>query len=141
MNRWLRRLTAYLSRRRLDDELADEIRLHIELRRQALIDDGLDPREAAYEARRMFGNIARKREEARDIRGFRSLDVFTQDVRFAIRLLRRSPAFTIVAVLSLAIGIGASTAVFSLADRSSIELSCRPLMPRSIRLLAGPVAV
>jgi predicted permease len=116
MNTWLRRLTAYLSRRRLDDELADEIRLHIELRRQALIDDGLDPREAAYEARRMFGNIARKREEARDIRGFRSLDAFTQDVRFAIRLLRRSPAFTIVAVLSLAIGIGASTAVFSLAD-------------------------
>ena len=113
---WLRRLTAYISRRRLDDELADEIQLHIELRRQALIADGLDPREADYEARRMFGNVALKREEARDMWGFRSLDSFIQDVRFGIRLLRRSPAFTIVAVLSLAIGIGATTAVFSLAD-------------------------
>src|SRR5207249_6538455 len=80
------------------------------------IADGLDPREADYEARRMFGNVALKREEARDMWGFRSLDSFIQDVRFGIRLLRRSPAFTIVAVLSLAIGIGATTAVFSLAD-------------------------
>jgi len=116
MSAWLRRLTAYIFRRHLDDELADEIRLHIELRRQALIDDGLDPREADFEARRMFGNVTLKREEARDMWGFRSLDTFIQDVRFGIRLLRRSPAFTIVAVLSLAIGIGATTAVFSLAD-------------------------
>src|SRR5439155_1342295 len=64
----------------------------------------------------MFGNGSLKREEARDMWGFRSLDSFIQDVRFGIRLLRRSPAFTIVAVLSLAIGIGATTAVFSLAD-------------------------
>jgi predicted permease len=116
MSAWLRRLTAYIFRRHLDDELADEIQLHIELRRQALIDDGLDPREADYEARRMFGNVALKREEARDMWSFRPLDTFIQDVRFGTRLLRRSPAFTIVAVLSLAIGIGATTAVFSLAD-------------------------
>jgi predicted permease len=116
MSTWRRRLAAYLFRRNLDDELADEIRLHIALRRQALIDDGVDPREAEYEARRMFGNAALTREEARELWGFRSLDTLNQDVRFAIRLLRRSPAFTIVAVLSLAIGIGATTAVFSLAD-------------------------
>jgi predicted permease len=116
MRAWLRRLSAYIFRRHLDDDLADEIQLHIELRRQALIDDGLDPREADYEARRMFGNVALKREDARDVWRFRSLETSIQDVRFGIRLLLRSPAFTIVAVLSLAIGIGATTAVFSLAD-------------------------
>lgn len=84
MSTWLRRLAAYVFRRNLDDELADEIRLHIELRRQALIDDGRDPREAEYEARRMFGNAALTREEARDLWGFRSLDTLHQDVRFAI---------------------------------------------------------
>lgn len=116
MTAWFRRVTAYLFRRRLDDELAGEMQQHIELRRQALIDAGQDPREAGYEARRMFGNVGLKREEARDMWGFRSLDTFIQDVRFGLRLLRRSPVFSIVAVLSLAVGIGATTAVFSLAD-------------------------
>ncbi|HET7221122.1 MAG TPA: ABC transporter permease, partial [Vicinamibacterales bacterium] len=116
MSAWLRRLTAYLFRRHLDEELADEIQLHIELRRQALIDDGLDPRQAEFAARRMFGNVALTRERTRDAWRFRSLDTVVGDVRFGIRLLRRAPAFTIVAVVSLAIGIGATTAVFSLAD-------------------------
>jgi predicted permease len=116
MSSWLRRLTAYILRRRLDDELVDEIQQHIALRRQALINEGRDPRDADAEARRMFGNVPLKREETRDMWGFRSWDTFVQDVRFGARLLRRSPVFTIVAVLSLAIGIGATTAVFSLAD-------------------------
>ena len=118
---WLRRLTAYILRRRLDDELADEIQLHIELRRQALIADGLDPREADYEARRMFGNVALKREEARDMWGFRSLDSFIQDVRFGIRLLRRSPAFTIVLFVLAVVGLGASSYYRYEADMKAHE--------------------
>jgi predicted permease len=110
------RLWSLLHRRRLEADLADEIGMHIELRTRALIDDGMDPREAAYEARRMFGNATAIREETRDMWGYRSLDTFIQDTRFGARLLRRSPVFTIAAVASLAIGIGSAAAVFGLAD-------------------------
>jgi predicted permease len=112
----LQRIAALARRNRLDDDLADEIRHHIALRRQSLIDAGMDPREAEYEARRMFGNVALKREEARSMWGFRWADTLAQDLQYGVRLLMRSPVFTIVAVLSLAIGIGATAAVFTLAD-------------------------
>jgi predicted permease len=111
-----RRLLARLRRDRLDDDLRDEVELHIELRRRALEDEGMDPREAEYQARRMFGNVAAIREEARDMWGFPSLDTIAQDLRYGLRLLRRSPMFTAVSVLSLAVGIGAAAGVFSLAD-------------------------
>src|SRR5688572_29257298 len=112
----MRRLWSLVRRGRLERELADEIRQHIELRTRALIDDGMDPRDAAYEARRVFGNATVIREETRDMWGYRWLDTLVQDLRFGARLLRRSMAFTIAAVASLAIGIGAAAAVFGLAD-------------------------
>jgi predicted permease len=112
----MRRLWSLLRRRRLESELADEIQQHIALRTRALVDEGLDPREAAYEARRMFGNPTIIREETRDMWGYRWLDTLVQDTRFGARLLRRSPAFTVAAVASLAIGIGSAAAVFGLAD-------------------------
>ena len=112
----IRRLRARVRRGRLDDELADEIRMHLDMRAQALIDRGVDPRAAAAEARRQFGNVTLKREEARDSWSVRAIDGVLQDLRFGSRVMRRSPAFTIVAVLSLGVGIGASVAVFSLAD-------------------------
>ena len=109
-------LRALVSRSRLDDELKDEIDLHIELRRQSLVESGMDPRDAAYEARRMFGNVTAKREESRDVWTFPRLETVAQDIRYALRLLRRSPMFATIAVLSLGIGIGATTAVFTLID-------------------------
>lgn len=111
-----RRTLAWLRRSRHDDELRIEIAQHIELRRQQLINDGMDPREAAYEARRMFGNATLIREATRDMWTLRPLETLIQDARFGLRLLRRSPVFTIAAVASLAIGIGSAAAVFSLAD-------------------------
>jgi predicted permease len=111
-----RRLRTALRKDRLDDELADEIRMHLDLRAQSLIERGVDPRDAAAEARRQFGNVLLKREEARDGWSVRAIEGLLQDVRFGLRLMRRSPAFTIVAVLSLGVGMGASAAVFSLAD-------------------------
>jgi predicted permease len=115
---WLlvRRLTSRARRQRLDDELREEIAQHIELRRLQLIDEGLDPRDAAYEARRMFGNATAIREETRDMWTFRWVESLLQDTRFGARLLRRSPVFTLAAVASLSIGIGSAAAVFSLAD-------------------------
>jgi predicted permease len=110
------RLRLLARRDRLDDELRDEVRLHLDLRRQALIDAGMDPRQADVEARRIFGNAMAIREETRDMWGFPSLDTLVQDIRYGVRLLRRSPTVTIAAIVSLAIGIGASAGVFSLID-------------------------
>ena len=121
------RMQLLLRRSRLDDELRDEVSLHLDLRRQTLIDGGMDPRQAELEARRMFGNAMAIREETRDMWGFPSLDTLTQDIRYGFRLLRRSPSVTGASILSLAIGIGASAGVFSLTD----AMLLRPLAVRS----------
>jgi predicted permease len=129
-----------LRRSRLDDELRDEVALHLELRRQALIDEGMDPREASAQAQRLFGNATVIREETREMWGFPSFDTLVQDVRYGARLLRRSPTVTVAAVLSLAIGIGASAAVFSLADRLLLQRLPVPA-PEELRVLrwrSGP---
>jgi predicted permease len=111
-----RRAVARTRRDRLDEELAEEIRGHLALRTRALIDEGLDPRAAADEARRLFGNVTIVREESRDMWGFPAVETIAQDLRYGARLLRRSPTFTLVTVTSLAIGIGAACGVFALAD-------------------------
>ena len=111
-----RRVLAWWQRDRLDDELAEEIRLHLELRRQALIDDGVEPREADARARRQFGNVTFLREESRAMWSVGWLDTLQQDVRYGLRVLRRTPWFTAVAVLSLAAGIGSAATVFNIAD-------------------------
>ena len=93
MTRWVRRLTSFFHRRRLDDDLADEMRMHVELRRQALVDDGMDPREA--DDGRRAGCLAtspRSTERARDERGMPSLASFLQDLRFGVRLMTRNLA-------------------------------------------------
>ncbi len=137
----LARLKTLVRRNRLDSELAEEIALHVELRRQALIADGMDPRDADHEARRRFGNVTAIREETRDMWGFPTLDSLAQDARYGMRMMRRSPTFTVIAVLSLAIGIGATAAVFSLAD----TVLFRKLPVRNpdelviVRWISGPV--
>ena len=117
----LRRLRARLHWGRLEAELADEMREHIELRTRALVDGGMDPTEAAYEARRAFGNAMLIREESRDVWGYRWLDILVRDTRFAGRILRRSPLVTGVAILSLAVGIGSASTVFTVADAALLR--------------------
>ena len=112
----MKRALAWLRRSKLDDDLREEIEAHIALRRQSLIDEGMDPRDAAFEARRMFGNVTAIREETRDMWSAHWIESVAQDVRYGLRVLRRSPVFALAAIGSLALGIGAAAAVFSLVD-------------------------
>lgn len=110
---WLRRLW---HRNRLEQELDKELRFHLERQIQDLIAQGTPPDEAKRQAWLMFGGPEQIKEACRDERGARWLQDFLRDCQYGIRLLRRSPAFTCAAVLSLALGIGANTAIFSLMD-------------------------
>jgi predicted permease len=112
----IRRARLLLSRRRLDAELREEIDAHIEQRRQALVAEGMDPRDAAFEARRLFGNATAIHERSRDILGFPLLRSMAQDVRYGARLLRRAPLFTLVAVMSIAFGLGGGLMIFTVAN-------------------------
>jgi hypothetical protein len=112
----IRFLQWMFGRRRRDESVGEEMRQHIELRRQALIQEGWDPRDAAFEAKRMFGNTALLREEARDMWGFRAFDDLVHDVRYGLRYLGRSPAFTLVAVVSVAVAIGTGAAIFAITN-------------------------
>ena len=94
---------------------AEEIRDHLDRRRQQLIADGMEPAAAAIEARRGFGNVTRVREDLRDGWGFPRLESLMQDVRYGMRICA-APGFTAVAVLSLSVGLGAAAVVFNVAD-------------------------
>jgi predicted permease len=113
---WLRRLGGTLRSSKREDEVDEELGFHLEERTAANIRLGMTPDEAGRAARERFGDLLRAREDTRDADTLRWLEDGRRDLRHAVRLLRRNPVFTITAVLSLAIGIGANTTVFTVAN-------------------------
>ena len=138
---FLRHLRAAFRRPDLDRELREEMAQHLEWKTQAYVESGLPAAEAHRRAAVDVGNVTRLREDARATWGFPSLDSIVQDLQYGLRLLRRSPVFSAVAVLSLAIGIGAGAAVFSLAD--SVLLEKLPVSDPDgllvLRWVSGPI--
>ena len=118
---WFSRLMNALNPQRLDEDLAAEMRDHIERRAAALKAKGLDADEARRQAFVRFGRVTQLKEESRGIRLWAALEATSQDIRFAWRGMRKSPLFFATAVLSLALAIGANTAIYSIVDAAILR--------------------
>lgn len=129
-----RRARALLARETMERELDDELRFHLEMEIEYNVRRGLDPVEARRAALREFGGVNRIKEEAREARGVSAIEDLGRDVKLASRSLRRTPVYTLVALLTIALGVGVTTAVFSVVDGVLLRPLPYPRPERIVRL-------
>ncbi|HKV63508.1 MAG TPA: ABC transporter permease [Candidatus Acidoferrum sp.] len=129
-----RRFAALFRRRRLEDDLDEELRAHLEMAAELNLRRGMDAATARREALRGFGGVEQTKETYRDQRGLPMIETALQDLRFGLRMLRRNPGFSILAILCLTLGIGANAAVFSWVE--GILFRPYPSVPHQEQLFA-----
>ena len=131
---FLHRIAALFRRGHLEDDLNTELLSHLEMAVELNLHKGMSPADARREALRSFGGVEQAKELYRDQRGLPMIETTLQDLRFGLRMLRRSPGFSVLAILCLALGIGANAAVFSWVE--GILFRPYPLVSHEDRLVA-----
>ena len=135
MRQWWSKLSAWMrGRAAIDDDLAEEVRSHVEMEAENLREGGMSPEAARAAAQRRFGNATAVTERARDVWTFAAFESLLNDIRYGFRTMRRSPAFSLVVILTFALGVGVNVAIFSVVNTVLLKPLPYPESERLVRL-------